>query len=83
MILQLYTSLTFKCSHLLSNVVLFNAVISLDYELPNDLHEMRLVDCNFLKLNYISHIMKCVSFTADKALPRLAIVQTVEIYIFS
>ena len=47
----------------------FNAVISLDYELPNDLHKMRLVDCKFLKPNYISHIMKCFSFSADKALP--------------
>ena len=27
------------------------------------------VDCTFLKPNYISHIMKCVSFSADKALP--------------
>ena len=44
--------------YLLSNVLLFNAVISLDYELPNDLHKMRLVDCIFLKPNnYISHII--------------------------
>ena len=31
--------------------------------------QMRFVDCKFLKPNYISHIMKCVSFSADKALP--------------
>ena len=33
----------------LSNVLLFNAVISLDYRLPNDLHKMRCVDCKFIK----------------------------------
>ena len=44
-------------------------MISLDYEQPNDLHEMGFVDCNFLKPNYISHMIKCVSFSADKALP--------------
>ena len=55
--------------YLLSNVLLFNEIISLDYGLPNDLHEMRFVDCKFRKPNYISHIMKCVSFSADKALP--------------
>ena len=27
------------------------------------------VVCNFLKQNYIGHIMKCVSFSADEALP--------------
>ena len=48
--------------YLLSNVLLFNAVMSLDYGLPNDLQEMRFVDCKFLKPSYISHIMKCVSF---------------------
>ena len=51
--------------------LLFTAVISLDYGLPKDHkdhHEMRFVDCNFLKPNYISHIMQCVSFSADKAL---------------
>ena len=47
----------------------FKAEISLGYGLPNDLHKMRLVDCKFLKPNYISHIMKCVSFPRDKALP--------------
>ena len=47
----------------------FNAAISLDYRLPNDLHKMRLVYCKFLKPNYISQIMKCVSFSADEALP--------------
>ena len=55
--------------YLLSNVLLFNAVISLDYGLQNDLHEIRFVDCKFLKPNYFSHIMKRVSFSADKALP--------------
>ena len=54
---------------LLSNVLLFNAVILLDYGLPNDLHKMRFVDCKLLKPNCIIHIMKCVSFSADKALP--------------
>ena len=44
-------------------------LISLDYGLPNDLHKIRFVDCKFLKPNYISHIMKCASFSADKALP--------------
>ena len=39
-ILQLYTLLTFKC-------ITFNADISLDYGLPNDLHDMRFVDCIF------------------------------------
>ena len=62
MILQLSTLLT-------SNVLLFNAVISLDYGLPNDLHKMRFVDYKFLKLNYICYIMQCVSFLANKALP--------------
>ena len=47
----------------------FNAVISLDYGLPNDLHKIMFVDCKFLKPNYISLIMKCVSFSAHKALP--------------
>ena len=55
--------------YLLSNLLLLIAVVSLDYGLPNDLHKMRFLDCNFLKPNYISHIMKCVSFSADKALP--------------
>ena len=55
--------------YFLSNVLLFNAVISLDYGLPNDLNKMRFVDCKFQKPNYNSHIMKCVSFSADKALP--------------
>ena len=49
--------------------LLLNAVISLDYGLPNDLHVMRFVECNIPKPNYISHIMKCVSFSADKTLP--------------
>ena len=31
--------------YLLSNVLLFNAVISLDYGLPNDLNKIRFVDC--------------------------------------
>ena len=56
------TYFTFKC-------ILFNAVISYDHGLPNDLHKLRFVDCKFLKPNYICHIMKCVSFSADKALP--------------
>ena len=55
--------------YLLSNVILFDAVISLDYKLPNHLLKMRFVDCIILKPNYISHIMKWVSFSADKALP--------------
>ena len=55
--------------HLLSNVLLSYAVISLGYGLPSDLHKMRFVDCKFQKPNYDSHIMKCVSFSADKALP--------------
>ena len=59
MILKIYTLLTF-------NVLLFNAVISLDYRLPNDLHKMKFVDCEFIKPNYIIHIMKCVSSSADK-----------------
>ena len=50
-------------------ILIFNAVISLDYGLPNDLHKMMFVDCKFLKTNYISHIMKCVSLSAHKALP--------------
>ena len=55
--------------YLLSNVLLFSAVISLDYELQNDLDKMRFEDCTFQKPNYVSHIMKCVSFSADKTLP--------------
>ena len=55
--------------YLLSNELLFNAVISLEYGLPIDLHKIMFVDCKFLKQNYISHIIKCVSFSADKALP--------------
>ena len=47
-------------------VLLFSAVISLDYGLPNDLNEMIVI---FLKPNYIRHIIKCVSFSPDKALP--------------
>ena len=42
---------------------------SLDYWLPNDLRKIRFVDCKFFKPNYISHIMKYISFSADKALP--------------
>ena len=62
---------TYYCSYVrysLSNVLLFNVVISLDYELPKDLHEMRFVGCNFLKTHYVSLIMKCVSFSADEVL---------------
>ena len=55
--------------YVLSNVLIFNAVISLDYGLPNALHKMRFVDCKFLKPNSISHIMKYVSFSVDKAIP--------------
>ena len=55
--------------YLLSNELLFNAVISLEYGLPIDLHKIMFVDCKFLKPNYISHIIKCVSFSVDKALP--------------
>ena len=47
----------------------YYSIISLDYGLPNDLCKIRFVDCKFLKPNYISHIMKYVSFSADKALP--------------
>ena len=55
-----------------SNVLLFNAVKSLDYGLPNDLYNMRFVDCNFLKPNYISHIRKCVSFQRIRRYPAIA-----------
>ena len=41
---------------------------SFDYWLPNDLNEMRLVYCNCLKPNHTNHIIKCVSFSADKVL---------------
>ena len=60
--LQLYTLLTL-------NVLLFNAVLSLDHRLPKDLYGMRFVDCNFLKPYYTSHILKNVSFLAVEALP--------------
>ena len=30
---------------------------------------MRFVDCKFIKPNYISNVMMCVSFSVDKALP--------------
>ena len=57
--------------HLLSNVFLnvFNSVLSSDSGLPKDLKEMRFVGCDFLKPNYINHIMKYVSFSSDLALP--------------
>ena len=65
-----YTSWYYSyISYLISNVLLFNSVISLDYGLPNDLGKMMFVDCKWLKPNYISHIMKCISFSAHKALP--------------
>ena len=32
-------------------VLLFNAVISIDYWLPNDLHKIGFVDCKFLNPN--------------------------------
>ena len=58
--------------YLLSNVLLFNAVISLDYWLPKGLREMRLVDCNFLKPNYISHITMWLAFQRIRRYPAIA-----------
>ena len=58
--------------YLLSNVLLFNAVLSLDNGLTKDLQEMRFIDCNFLKPQYISHIIKYVRCSAVEALPAIA-----------
>ena len=41
--------------YLLSNVLIFNAVLSLDHRLPKDLLGIRFVDY-FLKPHYTSHI---------------------------
>ena len=60
MLLQLYT--------LLSNLLRFNAVLSLDNGLPKNLQDMGFVGCDFLKPHNISHIMKYVSFLAVEAL---------------
>ena len=46
-----------------------SSLISIDYELPKIPPRNESVVCNFLKQNYIGHIMKCVSFSADEALP--------------
>ena len=51
-----------------SNVLLFNAVLSLHNVLPKDLQDMRFVDCDILKPHYISHIMKYASFSAVETL---------------
>ena len=61
MVLQLYT--------LLSNVLLFNAVLSLDHRLSKDLLGIRFVDCYFLKPHYTSHIIMYISYLAVEALP--------------
>ena len=55
--------------YLLSNVLLFNAVLSLDHRLPKYLLGIRFVDCYFLKPHYTSHITKYISSLAVEALP--------------
>ena len=59
-VLQLYM--------LLSNVLIFNAVLSLDHRLPKDLVGIRFVDY-FLKPHYTSHIIKYISSLVVGALP--------------
>ena len=59
-VLQLYM--------LLSNVLIFNAVLSLDHRLPKDLLGIRLLDY-FLKPHHTSHIIKYISSLAVEALP--------------
>ena len=61
-VLQLYMLL------ILSNVLIFNAVLSLDHRLPKDLLGIRFVDY-FLKPHYTSHIIKYISSLAVKVLP--------------
>ena len=52
----------------LSNVLIFNAILSLDHRLPKDLLGIKFVDY-FLKPHYTSHIIKYISFLAVEALP--------------
>ena len=59
--LQLYMLLTF-------NVLIFNAVLSLDHRLPKYLLGIRFVDY-FLIPHYTSHIIKYISSLAVEALP--------------
>ena len=59
-VLQLYM--------LLSDVLIFNAVLSLDHRLPKDLLGIRFVDY-FLKPYYTSYIIKYISSLAVNALP--------------
>ena len=63
-------SISYYCyiSYLLSNVLLFNAVLSLHNVLPKDLQDMRFVDCDILKPHSISHLMKYASFSAVETL---------------
>ena len=55
--------------YLLSNVLLFNAVLSFDHRLPKDVIGIRFVDCYFLKPHYNRHIIKYVSSSAVEAFP--------------
>ena len=55
--------------YLLSDVLLFNAVLSLDHRLPKYLLGIRFVDCYFLKPHYTSHIIKYISSLVVGALP--------------
>ena len=59
-VLQLYM--------LLSNVLIFNAVLSLDHRLLKDLLGIRFVDY-FRKPHYTSHIIKYISSLAVEVLP--------------
>ena len=61
MLLQLYMLLT-------SNVLLFNAVLSPNKELPKDL-QVGALHYNFLKLKYKSHKIMYVNSIAVTALP--------------
>ena len=54
--------------YLLSNVLIFNAVLSLDHRLPTDLLGIRFVDY-FLKPYATSHIIKYISSLAVEVLP--------------
>ena len=62
-VLQLY-----MLPYLLSNVLIFNAILSLDHRLRKDLLGIRFVDY-FLKPHYTSHIIKYISSLAVEALP--------------
>ena len=56
---------------ILSNLFIFNAVLSLDHRLPKDLLGIGFEDY-FLKPHYTSHIIKYISSLAVEAYPGIA-----------